>query len=306
MSGALPILAGVALLLLTGLAATRSAGSRAAERRRLESRLKAIQAQGQSGLDAGFTSALPRDLPHWLGIMLARADIVPRTEPLLLGLAILAALAVIALLLFGWIAALIVVMVGAAGSFFTLRIVAQRRIARFVSDLPFFLDTARQMLTTGSSVQQALIRATENSGPAMQRYLLPMVRRIQNGAAVGDSATWLAERLDVLELHMFATAIQTNVRYGGRLSLVLANLIGVLRDRARVLRELKAATAETRMSGIVLGALPAAAGLLIALSNPSYIRFFLETTKGNHLLLLSIGLQFLGILAMRWLMRLDY
>ena len=78
-----------------------------------------------------------------------------------------------------------------------------------------------------------------------------MIRRIDNGAPIPDAVTWLAARLEVPELHMLATAIETNFRYGGRMSVVLANLVQILRDRARVGRELKAATAEIRFSAIV-------------------------------------------------------
>jgi tight adherence protein B len=305
-NGILPIVAGGLLLALGGVAAVRSGGSRATELRQLENRLREVQVVDRNGLGAGTASAPPQDLPRWLIVMLARADIVPRTDAILFTLVIFAVVALLSMLLFGWLAGIAAGALEIAGVYLALWMVARRRITRFIDDLPFFLDTTRQMLTAGNSIQQALIRATENAGPGMQRYLLPMVRRMQNGAAVGDSATWLAERLDVLELHMFATAIQTNVRYGGRLSAVLANLIGVLRDRSRVIRELNAATSEIRMSAIILGALPIVAAILIAFTNHSYIEFFSTTKQGNHLIMIAIALQAMGIFAMRWLMRLDY
>jgi tight adherence protein B len=304
-NGILPILVGGLLLLFGGFAAVRSAGSQNAGRKQLEERLKELRVQDKIGRPPQ-SSGLSQNMPHWLAIMLARADIVPQTDKTTLVLIIFAVVAAITGLIFGWLIAIAVFGVELFATFLALRTIAQRRINRFVEDLPFFLDNARQMLTTGSSVQQALTKGTENSSPHMQRYLLPMIRRMQNGAAVGDSATWLAERLDVLELHMFATAIQTNIRYGGRLSQILANLIAVLRDRSRVIRELKAATSETRMSAIVLGALPIVAGIMITLSNASYTQFFFQTTQGNHLILIAVCLQVMGILAMRWLMRLDY
>jgi tight adherence protein B len=302
-----PLLAGLALLLLGGLAMARSGGAKATERRHLETRLQELRLRDEAELaSAAAWTGLSRDLPRWLRITLARADIVPRIEPILLGAGTLAGLAGLSLLLAGWMVAVAVVVAASAGAAVALRMIARRRMARFADGLPFFLDTARQMLTTGNSVQQALTRATENSSAEMQRYLLPMVRRMQNGASVGDSVTWLADRLNILELHMFATAIQTNIRYGGRLSLVLSNLIAVLRDRGRVLRELKAATAETRMSGIVLASLPVGAGLFIMITNSAYLQFFFRTQQGNHLLMLAVGLQLLGMAAMRWLMKLDY
>jgi len=306
MNGLLPMGAGLLLLSAGAVALVRSSGTHAAERRLLESRLDGLRCPDDSGGFAFATSRFVQNAPLNLRTMLARADLELQPDHIALLAGGMGLSALMVLWALGWIAALLLVIFEIAGVFFTVRAIAHRRVAAFIDDLPFFLDTVRQMLTTGNSVQQALTRATENAEPALQRYLLPMARRMQNGASVGDSAVWLADYLDIIELHMFATAVQTNIRYGGRLSLILANLVEVLRSRARVIRELRSATAEIRMSGIILGCLPLAAGGFILFSNPSYMKFFFVTTQGNHLILTAAVLQGLGILAMRWLMTIDY
>lgn len=183
---------------------------------------------------------------------------------------------------------------------------ATRRLNAFIDVLPFFLDAVRQLLIAGNSMQQALFKAAENASPAMLRYLQPMIRRINNGAAIPDSIRWLASRLDVAELYMLATAVETNFRYGGRMSLVLANLIQILRDRARVGRELKAATAEIRFGAIVLGCMPFAAGAMMAVIQPNYLMFFVESDQGIRLAVIAISLQIIGLLVMRRIMRLEF
>jgi tight adherence protein B len=151
-----------------------------------------------------------------------------------------------------------------------------------------------------------LLKAAENAAPGMQRYLRPLIRRINNGAPIPDSIQWLAQRLEVPELYMLATAVETNFRYGGRMSVVLANLIQILRDRARVGRELKAATAEIRFGAIVLGVMPLGAAALIGLIQPSYMLFFINTEQGHRLAAIAIGLQVVGTVVMRRIMRLEF
>ncbi len=136
--------------------------------------------------------------------------------------------------------------------------------------------------------------------------MAPLLRRVQYGAPPGDSVAWLAERLDVIELHMLAAAIQTNARFGGRISTVLANLTQILRDRARVERELHSATAETRMSALVLGALPVVVAAFIGVTNPSYIAFFLDVPQGHKMIAIALGMEVAGVLIMRRIMRIDF
>ncbi len=105
---------------------------------------------------------------------------------------------------------------------------------------------------------------------------------------------------------MLAVAVQASMQYGGRLSLVLGNLAATLRDRVRVSRELKSATAEMRVSAYVVGALPIVSGIVMGVANPSYAQFFIHDPTGHELLAVAGGLQIIGIMAMRKLMRLDY
>jgi tight adherence protein B len=294
---ALFIMAGVSLL----------AGQ--AQRRRqqyVQERLQALRDNmlKAEGAARPVVTALPG--PQFLRLWLTRADIAP--TPRSLGAAALAIvlIAVTANWLAGPLAAALTAVALAFAGIYGLWRLACRRLDAFIEGLPFFLDALRQLLVVGNSIQQGLLKAAENTSPAMQRYLQPMIRRINNGAPIPESIEWLAQRLELPELYMLAAAVETNFRYGGRMSNVLANLIQILRDRARVERELKAATAEIKFSVIVLGLMPLISAVLIFLIKPSYVTFFIETEQGHRLALIAIGLQLIGMVIMRRIMRLEF
>jgi tight adherence protein B len=245
-------------------------------------------------------------LPAWLQVSMARADFVPSTASMVqwAGGAVVVALLVTWRL--EWVAGIGGLLLGLAAGPIWLRVLATRRTNKLVEGLPFLFDAIRQMMMAGGSLQQALLRATENADFAMRRYLDPVIRRMQNGASIGDSLGWQAERLDLAELHMLAVAVQASMQYGGRLSLVLANLAATLRDRTRVARELRSATAEMRVSAYVVGALPVASGIVMSLANPAYATFFIHDPTGHMLLAIAVGMQLIGVMAMRHLMRMDY
>ncbi|MDE2514841.1 MAG: type II secretion system F family protein [Rhodospirillales bacterium] len=306
MSGALPALAGMVLLSGCSGFSVAHVRSRNAVRRRLDERLKAIKPVPALTRRTPREVTLPFTLPHGLRLLFDQADLLPSLFMLALPLAMGGVAAGLAFWWSGMLAAFVVLALPSVLAVLGLRFLARRRIGALIDGLPFFLETVRQALLIGNSLQQALTRATDNASPAMQRYLSPMARRIQNGAAVGDSLVWLAERLGVLELHMVATAVQANLRYGGKLSVVLANIVQVLRDGGRVRRELRAATAETRMSAMVLSSLPFAAFAFIACANAPYREFFFYAAQGHKLLAIAACFQLVGSLWMRRLMKLDF
>src|SRR3546814_6070938 len=81
------------------------------------------------------------------------------------------------------------------------------------------------------------------------------------------------------------------------------NLARLLRQATRVRRELKAATAETRFSGLVLGAMPLLLTAVLTTINPGYTHFFLDTPEGRRLAVIALGLQLTGMALMHRLMR---
>ena len=302
------LLAGCGLILLAALLASRQLRDQRQAGLALAARLGALQPTAAPPPVAAtpWLAWLTTRIPHFLQRGIARADLEITARAVLLYGGSLPLVTVIGWLIGGASGAIAALAIGLLLPPLYIRQLAKRRMAAFVDLLPHFLDSIRQLLLVGNSFQQALTKSTENSRLPIQRYLQPAIRRIANGASVVDALDTVANRIDLAEFHMVVAAVRTNARFGGSIAPTLAGVVRLLRDRARVLRELSAASAETRMSAIILCALPPVALLLISLINYGYMRYLWETVAGRHLLLIGLGFQIVGMLTMRRLMRLNF
>jgi tight adherence protein B len=287
---------GVAGLLI---AVALSGRGRKAERRRLERFLAAgmlpSRAQVQSASDT-FVQALPEPICR----KLYRAGFEPRPRSLahigllMLTIVLLAGLAGGALAAFA--AGIAALALGAAAVEYT----ARHRMQLLSGCMIGFLERIRQLLAVGNSLATALTRATANSPPIVVAYMNSTVRRIANGKSVAESIERCAAELDLYEMHLLATATRTHMRFGGSMTTILSNMVENIRRRTTVERELRANTAQTRFSALVLAGLPVLVGVLVMLSNRSYSQWFVATTAGHHMLAYASASQLAGL----WLMRL--
>ncbi len=247
-----------------------------------------------------------RPLPAFLQKTLVRADVEARLDVVAIsGFGLAASAAALGYFVNLW-AGLGLAAAGIICAVYAVQTLAARRTAQFVEALPHFLDAIRQLLIAGYAFQQAFLKSAEDAPPAIRRYLDPAQRRIRNGASTADALTWTADRIDNPELHMLATAVRTNIRFGGAMGPILGELSAMLRNRQRVGRELKAATSEIRTSGLVLTCLPPSAVVIVALINPTYMQALWETSYGRKMLAVAIVLQVTGMFVMRRLMRLNF
>lgn len=250
--------------------------------------------------------ARPLSLPDFIVPLLARAQVDPTIERLRLMAWLLLAVALVAFVIAGPIATLIVLAGVPLGALAWLRSRADKRTEAMIEALPHYIDAVRQLQAVGNSLSQAIERALADAPDAVRGYFLPAGRKIEMGAPLAETMQQLADKLRVPEVSMLAAAIRTNLRYGGSIGTVLRNLSHILRERARVRWELKAATSEAKVSSRVLIAMPMLAMLLLVLLNPGYIDFFVSDPRGHKLALFALGLEALGIVVLRRLLRLDF
>lgn len=249
-----------------------------------------------------WVAGLPPAMRTWL----AAADLRLRREIVLGYLALSVVLIILAARFVNPVLALIAVPVLLGAPVLAIWQLALYRTTKFAESLPYFLDSLRQLLVVGNSFQQAFLRSVETGNPAVRRYLNLAVRRIRNGAPPADALNSAAERVASVELHMLASAVRVNLRFGGAIGPILADLSNLLRTRARVARELRAATAEVRLSGVVLSSLPIVAMVLLGFLKYDYVSFLWTEHTGRILLGIAVVIEIVGVLIMRRLMRLDF
>jgi tight adherence protein B len=119
------------------------------------------------------------------------------------------------------------------------------------------------------------------------------------GRPLLDALDAMALRLDVRDLDWTVEGIRIQEQVGGRLAEMLRTLAGFMRAREEVRRELRALTAEGKLSAYVLGALPVVMLLFMVLSAKSYVHPLFAETQGRILLGVMAVLMTGSALAMR-------
>jgi len=99
-------------------------------------------------------------------------------------------------------------------------------------------------------------------------------------------------------LRILSLTVRVSQRYGGSVREVLGSIVTMIRQRERARREFRAMTGETRLSAIILGALPASIAVYVMIVNPEYLGRMMADPAGKMALCISGGLQVLGSLVL--------
>jgi tight adherence protein B len=119
------------------------------------------------------------------------------------------------------------------------------------------------------------------------------------GVPIEDALTDVANRMDSRDFLWVVMAVSINRRVGGNLADVLRTVSKTLRERERVRRQVKALTAEGRLSAIILGSLPFVMAAYMLLVRPEYIGLLFSNVIGWAMTLVAIVLLIVGVLWMR-------
>jgi tight adherence protein B len=126
------------------------------------------------------------------------------------------------------------------------------------------------------------------------------------GMPMPDALKVFADRIPLLDARFFVTAILIQRESGGNLAEVLDNLSSVIRDRFRVKRQMRVASAHGRITGWVLVGLPPTLGLLLMATNPEHRQLMLGERLGLQMMAGAAVLQGIGTLIIRKIVNIPY
>jgi tight adherence protein B len=293
--------AAVALSLGCGLAAAWGFSSWA---KRAQSRVRILARLRDAVSDGGWENAGPRsEWREWLAARAFGAGLSTTPGVIWGSVGGLAALVLAGGALWGGIGALL----GAcAGALSAVGVVAWRTAERrrqILELLPEFLAHVLRAVAAGSSVFQALEAATDESREPLRGVFARVRRQMQLGAEFDDALEQLTGALRLRELSMLALTVRVNQRYGGAIRDLLGSLVQALNARERARRELRAMTAETRVSAWVLGCLPLALAAYVIVVNPEYLGRMWNDPQGKTMLAAALSLEAAGSLVLWRLVR---
>jgi tight adherence protein B len=198
------------------------------------------------------------------------------------------------------VAMLLGLLIGLTLPWLALSVLRSRRQSKFLAQLPDTLQLLAGSLAAGYSLPQAMDSVVREATPPISVEFNRALVEARLGMPPEDALDGIAGRTDSQDFSWIVLAIRIQRDVGGNLAELLSSVADTLRERQRLRRQVSALSAEGKLSGIILGALPVVFTLYLVLVRPEYIHPLFATTLG--LMLLGIGVIMLVIGAF-WISR---
>ncbi len=195
--------------------------------------------------------------------------------------------------------------VGFAVPFVFLKVKRTRRMRAFEEQFPEGLDLIARALKAG----HAFVTGLKMIADEMPEPVGPEFRKTfdeQNfGLPLKDALDNLTHRVPHLDVRFFATAVLIQRETGGNLSEILENLAHVVRERFKILRQVRVHTAHGRFTGYVLLAMPAALCVALMFINPNHMGLLFKEPMGQMMLMGAVVMQIIGYLWIKQVIKIE-
>lgn len=188
---------------------------------------------------------------------------------------------------------------------FYVRMRITRQMQKFNDQLEGMLTMVSSSLRAGFGLMQALDLAAEQLQPPMSTELHRLLRDTRMGASIEEALEKLRERVSSYDLDVVITAILIQRSVGSNLSEVLDKVAHTIRERVRIKGEINTLTAQKRLSGWIIGLMPAAFVAMMLAINFEYMSLLFTDPVGRLLLILAVVLDIAGILMIRRIVSVD-
>jgi tight adherence protein B len=178
-----------------------------------------------------------------------------------------------------------------------------KRLRAFETQFPETLDLVSRALRAGHAFGSGLKVAAEEGPEPMATEFRVATEEINLGLALPQALLNLADRVPLADIRFFVTAVLIQRETGGNLTEILGNISALIRERLRLLANVRVLSAEGRFSAWILIALPIFAGGAILVLNPGYLTVLVVDPLGKRILTGGAILMFLGVVWMRRMVR---
>lgn len=181
----------------------------------------------------------------------------------------------------------------------------RKRLRQFEENFPEALDLLNRAVRAGHAFTTGLgMIASEAAEPLAGEFRTTFEE--QNfGLPLRDALQNLAERVPLIDVRFFVTALLIQKETGGNLSEILENLAHVIRDRFRIYRDARAKSAHGRLTAIILIALPLAMVFGLNTINPHYMRILYDDPFGLRILWFAVIWQVIGAFLLWKIVKVD-
>ncbi len=186
-----------------------------------------------------------------------------------------------------------------------VRIKICRRRAAFADQLPDVLQLIAGSLKSGFSLAQALDAVVRDNTQPAAGEISRALAETRIGSALEPALERVAARMASDDLRWIVMAIRIQREVGGNLAEVLLTTVATMRERAQVRRQVRALSAEGRLSAYILIALPVALGTFFFTTKPEYMEPLHSTPVGWLMLIVAVLLMAVGTFWMSRLVKVE-
>ncbi len=202
--------------------------------------------------------------------------------------------------------ALLLGFVAAALPVWYLLMKRNQRLKSFIREFPDAIDMMTSALRAGHAFTRSMQLVAEEAPDPVGIEFRRTFEEYNLGMQLRDVLIHLTERVESIDLKLFVTAVLLQKETGGNLTEILEKIGYTIRERFKLIGQLRTYTAQGRMSAWILGTLPIVFVLIISTLSPDYLTPLFKSKAGHWLLAIAITLQVVGFLAIRKIVAIKY
>ncbi|HVC45388.1 MAG TPA: type II secretion system F family protein [Candidatus Binataceae bacterium] len=189
---------------------------------------------------------------------------------------------------------------------FYVRIRRKRRMKAFAMQLPFALDLIKSSLEAGHSLLRGLQVLVQEFADPLGGEFRTVLEQARLGMPLGRAFDELLTRVPEEDLRLLVVAIKVQSEVGSSLAQIVGRLSEIVRTRQRLQQQIHAMTAQSRMSGMIVGLLPAIVLAAFSVVQPSYAHVLFLDPMGQKALKAAIVLDAMAFFTIRKILQVNY
>ena len=201
--------------------------------------------------------------------------------------------------------ALIGLLIGSVMPYSYASIRRNKRFEKFEELFPEAIDTLARAVRAGHAFTTALEMITAEVAEPVGGEFRQLYEEQKFGMPVRDALMNLTDRMPLVDVKFFVTAVMLQRETGGNLAEILDNLSYVIRERFKIQRQVRVYTAQGRLTMALLMGMPPIIVTVMLLLNPTFIRPLFADPLGHLLLVAGITLQTIGYFVIRKIIRIQ-
>ena len=204
-----------------------------------------------------------------------------------------------------WLAALSCA-AGAIAPLFYIRFRRQRRLRAFSRQLPYALDLIKSSLEAGHSLLRGFQVVVAEFADPIGSEFRTVIEQSRLGLPLPRALEEMLGRVPVDDLRLLAVAVRVQSEVGSSLAQIIGRLSDIVRTRQRLQQQIRALTAQSRLSGMIVGCLPIVMLGAFSVIQPEYVHTLFHDPIGIKILRIAVVLDAIAFVVIRKLIKVEF